>query len=327
MATLIDFYNNTVEDLKPIIESIQKRYLDPYTIRLTTDTNNYRFVEGEVNKAITALYGDNTVVKGLDIYAVSVQSDYTDVYVHKGTLIADNTVIEFTDDMQIRVPNDWLDNTNTEYNVLAIDYVHTQSYPPRIAIPYVKKESAFSDEIIKVATSAFKLNGTTVTELSPNKKSTVNVTIKDTAYKITPSYGSIKDIKDYIANLGVQNNIPTKAEFEARAEQIRRLTAGSGFVEWGKFDSNAGTNNKINSGMYTVPIDWNIADSLVLGAPSSNTAVGNSRTLYPIVNVNGYLIRLSGTNYVNVKNVIKFPDPPSTPDQLYRQDLVFLELQ
>jgi hypothetical protein len=133
MATLIDYVNHSLEELKTTFESIQKRYLDPYRIRLTTATNEYVFVGKDINKMVSLLYGDNVILEGLKVTNISYASDYVDITVEKGSAICDKTIIEFTDDMILRVPKSWLNTDNSNYNIVAIDYNHAETYPPRVA--------------------------------------------------------------------------------------------------------------------------------------------------------------------------------------------------
>ena len=126
---------------------------------------------------------------------------------------------------------------------------------------------------------------------------------------------------DVLSWVTLRNQVPTRAEFEAFAERVRRAMAASGFVEWGASYDRYG---KINDGMWTYGIS-----RLLMGYNLYTTPYTlNSKTRYPVVNVNGYLLSLRGGSTV-IKtldtNDIKFPSPPSSPDQLYRQDLVLLE--
>jgi len=116
----------------------------------------------------------------------------------------------------------------------------------------------------------------------------------------------------------------SKADFEAKAELVRRLCAGSGFVEWGKHYNVSGIN--INEGLWMGDITSYTRENTLYIGKNAGSYQGNSRTGYPIVNVNGYLIRLSYINHTYDFGRIKFPEPPSSPDHLYRQDLVFLEV-
>ena len=208
MATLLDYVNNTVEDVTSIVKSIQKRYLDPYRIRLSTDTNNYVFVEDKINKMVSAAYGNNIVLSGLQIQSIDTSNtDYIDVYITKGLVIVDYTLIEFTDDMIIRVPRTWIDDTNTEYNIVGIDYAHVQTYPPRAAIPFVTKQSdTKSFTQIKIITAVFKLDNTTITYQNPKTgtvQQTITLEISDLNYEIKPPIDIIGEISNKVEGIGL----------------------------------------------------------------------------------------------------------------------------
>ena len=118
--------------------------------------------------------------------------------------------------------------------------------------------------------------------------------------------------EDVLSWVTLRNQVPTRAEFEAFAERVRRAMAGSGFVEWGSCRSGYPV---IQNGMWI--LRFNNTDYLYIGNATDSS----------IVSVNGYLLKLSF--YEEGKDIgrirAEFPSPPSSPDQLYRQDLVFLE--
>ena len=120
----------------------------------------------------------------------------------------------------------------------------------------------------------------------------------------------------------------TKQAFEALAELNRRKYAGSGFVEWGSNHANAALN--INQGMFVRYLDDgnDIPNIISLARLEVSGIYGISKTVEPIVNVNGYLLKLYNTQNLigyGINNIL-LPSPPSSPDQLYQQILIFAEV-
>lgn len=98
------------------------------------------------------------------------------------------------------------------------------------------------------------------------------------------------------------------AEFEARREANKRKYAGSGFVEWGKHLDNDYNLKPVNQGM---SIDDGTPNVLYFGAKTH--AQGLSRSLNPIVNVNGIELWIDNVVANNSNwecNRIKLPPPP-----------------
>lgn len=109
----------------------------------------------------------------------------------------------------------------------------------------------------------------------------------------------------------------TKAEFFAQAEQRIRNNAGSGFAEWGKHhtDSLVGTNARINQGMWTIATSPN---KLIMGQSGTGVPIGISRSVSPLVNVNGHQLNVTelNTNVVGQTSL----DLPDAPDGLDKAD-------
>ncbi len=319
MSTIIDHLNLNDAELRNIVDNIQNRYLDPYTAVSLSEKGTYRFFDKEINKIIDSLYGDGTIIEGLKITKIDTShSNYIDVYVISGKCVADKTIIEFTNDFIIRVPREYVDNTNSEYNIIGIDYINSETYPPNVAIPIVIKHSLANTKNISCVLGVFKLNGNTVTYLTPDngiKKGKPEIKIGSKKFVVKPGRGKLSDIHETFDLIQETSNSMSRADFEAKAELVRRLCAGSGFVEWGnkRFYYNSGWYD-INRGLST----------LKTPVPSMPNYI--AFWFKPIVNVNGYLIRLDRYQQPNDNNGIHFPEPPSSPDQLYRQDLVFLEV-
>lgn len=110
-------------------------------------------------------------------------------------------------------------------------------------------------------------------------------------------------------------SVMTESEFEALAAKRRQDAGGSGFVEFGK---HLATENNINAGMWDYVA---AATRLFLGR---NSGSGDSLTDWPVINVNGYLLRLSAVNDSSIyQNKIYLSAAPTTIAD--RQNLIFLE--
>jgi len=197
MATLIDFTTFTDDKITNTFSKIQKRYLDPFTNVITVKGNS-RLIDEEINRMIATIYGDNRIIKGLDISKIDTSNeDYIDIYLNKGTCIVDSTIIEFTDDIILRVPSTWIDRTNTEDNVIFIDYNHITTYPPRIAYIITTKVSDTRGYNPKIAIGKYKIDGSNITYQNPIDGKFINgdeIKIGDTTFKIETPPGNLSDI-------------------------------------------------------------------------------------------------------------------------------------
>lgn len=121
-----------------------------------------------------------------------------------------------------------------------------------------------------------------------------------------------------VEQINTQNSAMPKAQFLALSEERKANRAGSGFEEWGKhFADNSVV---INEGMWTASTYQN---KFVLGRNASG--VGNSKTTYPVININGVLQKILYTNTSSVNNAeIQLPPAPTiyphdtvlTPEQI-----------
>ena len=102
-----------------------------------------------------------------------------------------------------------------------------------------------------------------------------------------------------VDQINTQNSAMTKAQFNALAEERKANRAGSGFDEMGKHNSVVATYPNINEGMWS----WLTPNSLILGKDSAQNA-GISKTLFPVINVNGVINKLfalnSNSSYCNI---------------------------
>lgn len=132
----------------------------------------------------------------------------------------------------------------------------------------------------------------------------------------------------YYAKGAIDNslNLMTRTEFEAVAGHRRSHYAGSGFVEWGRSRTNY---SGVNEGLFCGPNAASHMEGLMLGHTIANSSViDTSRSGHAVVHVNGFLLRLWGTNAGGGDFGAKllFPPAPATSALLDRQDLVFLEV-
>ena len=101
----------------------------------------------------------------------------------------------------------------------------------------------------------------------------------------------------------------TKAQFNALAEERKSNRAGSGFDEWGKHFNNVSFPN-INEGLWTGS-SAQYVNKFQLG--TTTTVAGVSKSLYPLVNVNGVVSKIFGVAYENTDRVnpISLPTAPN----------------
>ena len=144
MATLIDYTSQDPTTINSIFSKIQKRYFDPYSISITTETNKQIFFSDYLNNFIKTLLGtDNEPLNGL-ITTFNTETDtYYEFQVSKGKSISDGVIIEFTDDIILRIPKNSNNTLNTnEHALIYIDYQFVKTYPYNIAtIKYVHQKS------------------------------------------------------------------------------------------------------------------------------------------------------------------------------------------
>lgn len=102
----------------------------------------------------------------------------------------------------------------------------------------------------------------------------------------------------------------SKAQFNALAEERKDNRAGSGFEEWGLMSSNY---SNINEGMWCSD-----ASGLYLGMSNTTNSKGVSKTISPVLNINGVKHTLKNINNSNAANIINFPTAPT----IYPHDTV-----
>lgn len=120
----------------------------------------------------------------------------------------------------------------------------------------------------------------------------------------------ITNIETAIAEIDLEKNAITKADFFARVEQRKRDNAGSGFLEWGKHFLGAGY-EAVNEGIWTTAATaTNQANLLFMGQTGNN--LGVSRTDEPLVLVNGvqHKIDLTAGGLGTARNIVRFPYAP-----------------
>ncbi|ELB2150347.1 hypothetical protein ACYB4I_001126 [Vibrio parahaemolyticus] len=105
-----------------------------------------------------------------------------------------------------------------------------------------------------------------------------------------------------------QSEANMKAERMLASEQF----AASGFVDFGQHHNNGTNIFSINEGMYAYTAE---ANTLHLGRNGTNTALGTSKTKFPVTQIAGFISNLIGINtgFVNTPSdvQIKFPEAPN----------------
>lgn len=119
---------------------------------------------------------------------------------------------------------------------------------------------------------------------------------------------------------GWLENVPSRAEFFARAALSRDQFGGSGFIEWGRHQPGG---IEINNGLYVRPAAGS-APGLYMTYIGDNG--GESRSQYPVVDVNGMRLILRDDAPGDAESQIRFPDAPDTSALRSRQDVVFVEV-
>lgn len=113
-----------------------------------------------------------------------------------------------------------------------------------------------------------------------------------------------------LTQLDTRNTIMSKAAFNALAAERRANRAGSGFYEWGKHYTAGG--GIVNEGMFTSIV---ISNVILLGYDNATPSLvgGISKTLAPIININGVTHNVKGINdtTVNAQNRILLPTSPT----------------
>ena len=117
-----------------------------------------------------------------------------------------------------------------------------------------------------------------------------------------------------VDQINTQNVAMTTAQFNALAEERKANRAGSGFDEWGKHYNQIATFPNINEGMFTLPTQIN---GFKLGWRDSSS-LGTSKTIYPVININGTSLKMQYINNIFSENLIIVPTAPT----IYPHDTV-----
>jgi len=176
---IIDFINDAPESIYHKFNSIQKRYFDPLSLRLLTDTKKYVFVEEKFNKYTSLIYGNNKRLYGLKIeeFNININNNRLEITLSPGAIISDGVIIEFTDTIKliqkikISDSNYLININNNEPNFIFIQYKYIKSFPPNIAYIKILSKTKIEEEIhpeyIKGILGYFKLNNNNLTEIVP----------------------------------------------------------------------------------------------------------------------------------------------------------------
>lgn len=157
--------------------------------------------------------------------------------------------------------------------------------------------SVVASEVLKFdtgtteGTDLYTFNGSTAKTI--DIKAGTNVTLNKTAGSVTIDVS--------------ESNLMTKAQFNALAEERKANRAGSGFDEWGKHHTTIATYPNVNDGIWTSPLDSNV---FYLNKDTTNSA-GISKTINPILIVNGCKHSIASINISNNANKILLPNAPT----------------
>ena len=122
-----------------------------------------------------------------------------------------------------------------------------------------------------------------------------------------------------VGQINTQNSAMTKAQFNALADERKANRAGSGFDEFGKHITDS-VYPKVNEGIFT----GNSFSNYFRIGYSGTSAVGTSKSEYPIVNINGVTQSLSFTSINAIGVGVVLPQAPNiyphdtvlTPEQI-----------
>lgn len=108
----------------------------------------------------------------------------------------------------------------------------------------------------------------------------------------------VADIKSQL-----EKQAMSKTEFFALAEQRKRESAGSGFLEWGADWVNSA--ETVNQGLWGRASTY--SNYFILGTSGNDTSISSSRTAYPIALVNGVTHKIQKTTHFKY-NQINVPE-------------------
>lgn len=119
-----------------------------------------------------------------------------------------------------------------------------------------------------------------------------------------------------ITDANTFKSIPSRADFEARAAAVRGLTAGSGFLEWGRRYVGG---DPVGEGL------WAYSDAMALGRYPTGSPVG-AGSHAPVVSVAGCVCHLLAGRSNTEDCYVKFAPPLNAATPSSRHDLVILEV-
>ncbi len=119
-----------------------------------------------------------------------------------------------------------------------------------------------------------------------------------------------------LEGLGTADRIPDRGGFEARAAAVRGLTAGSGFLEWGRRYVGG---DPVGEGL------WTYSDAMALGRYPTGSPVG-AGSHAPVVSVAGCVCHLLAGRSNIEDCYVKFAPPLNAATPSSRHDLVILEV-
>jgi len=207
----IDYIHDTPSQIISKFKQIQKRYFDPYSIRLLTDSNQYVYLEKKFNEYTKILYGNNKRLYGLkaQIEEIDPHQGRAVITISEGALVSDGVVIKFTQPFKLIQSTNNLSLDSNTYNLVFVEYQFVETFPPNIAkinfLSKTKIEQNLSPSLFKGVLYAFKFNQNgELIESIPN----INVS-DDSSQQLQPS----KTITIFGAPFTITPPIP-KEDFE-----------------------------------------------------------------------------------------------------------------
>ncbi|WP_149983330.1 hypothetical protein [Pseudoalteromonas rhizosphaerae] len=200
----------------------------------------------------------------------------------------------------VEINRGYVGGANQQYIELVKNWANSnQSNQPAVAIPTTGDFRAAVDAINN-ANKNVNDNFVAMQDWQ-TKTGTVTFTNQDGT---TTTVKTLKQIEaDNEAQMDAYHPFPwamRKVEFEARRAVNNQKFAASGFVHFGKHLTGAG--GSINQGLWVLNSQGR---TLVLGR--STSAIGNSKSDYPLVNVSGVLTKIEYLNSAARDNYLQFP--------------------
>ncbi len=118
-----------------------------------------------------------------------------------------------------------------------------------------------------------------------------------------------------------------EAQFMALAAANRERFASSGFINWGA-NYTVSESCNVNNGLVAYGAQTWAVNRLDLGIIDSYASLKESETIYPLINVNGFILRIDGVGSARSSELtrITLPPAPAISSLLERQDLIIIDV-